>query len=148
MLGAGAVVAAGGIGTLVAAVQPRHQGATSRVEPPPTLTGALAREDALVAGLDATLHGDSALGARLLPLRDDHSAHAAALRSALAAYPTASPSPSPSAAPTAPTLTALRAAELAAARSAAEDSLALRGADAALLASISACEATHAEMLA
>jgi hypothetical protein len=148
VLGAGAVIAAGGVGALVAAVQPRHQGDAPRVEPPPVLTGALAREDALVAGLEAALHGDSALGARLHPLRDDHSAHAAALRSALAAYPTSTASPSSSTTPTAPTLAALRAAEVAAARSAADDSLALQGADAALLASIAACEATHAEVLA
>jgi hypothetical protein len=42
----------------------------------------------------------------------------------------------------------LRAAETSAATSAAADSLTLTGADAALLASISAAEAVHAELLA
>jgi hypothetical protein len=71
-----------------------------------------------------------------------------ALRSAVDAYPAPAPSVSPtperSGASSRPELLA---AEQAAARDAAAESAALRGADAALLASISAAESTHAELL-
>ena len=106
---------------------------------------ALDRELALVADLDAALRRGA--GPATLPaVRADHAAHVAALHSALAGYSAPSSTPPPSGTPT-PTLAQLRAAEVAAARAAATESAALTGADAALLASISACEATHDELL-
>jgi len=144
LLGTGLIVAAGGIGAAVAAVQPRPRPPAPPAAPR-QLSEALAREQALVANLDA------ALGARpeLRQVRDDHAAHAAALREAIARYPApASPGISTPPPPAGATTARLRASELAAAEAAARESAALTGADAALLASISASEATHAELLA
>ena len=144
LLGAGVVVAAGGIGAAVAGLQPRRDPPAPRAAPP-QLSHALAREQSLVAHLDAAL----AARPELRQVRDDHAAHAAALRRSIARYPApASPLSSSGPPPVAATTAQLRASELAAAKAAAAESAVLTGADAALLASISASEATHAELLA
>ena len=145
MLGAAAVVATGGVGAAVGVFVSEGRATSEGASPPAPLRQALERELALVADLDSALRNGAGPAAALRAVRADHAAHAAALRSTLAAYPAPSPStaiPSPT-----PTLSRLRAAELAAARAAAAESAALTGADAALLASISACEATHGELL-
>jgi hypothetical protein len=139
LLGAGVVAAAGGIGAAVAGLQRRSPPA-----PPRQLSDALAREQSLVANLDAALGGRP----ELRQVRDNHAAHAAALRQAIARYRVpASPLISASSRPLGGTTAQLRGSELAAAKAAAAESAALAGADAALLASISASEATHAELL-
>jgi hypothetical protein len=80
-------------------------------------------------------------------LRADHAAHLRALRRLLATYPSAPKTPS-SPGPAQPrTLGQLRGVEHQAAVDAAKRASALDGAAAALLASIAACEATHAELL-
>jgi hypothetical protein len=143
LLGAGVVVAAGGIGAAVAALQPRRR-PPAPPAPPRQLSEALAREQSLVAGLDAALPARP----ELRQVRDDHAAHAAALRQAIARYPAPASSPISVGPPPAAAATAqLRAAELTAAKAAAAESAALAGAEAALLASISASETTHAELL-
>jgi hypothetical protein len=143
LLGAGVVAAAGGIGAALAGLQQRRS-PPAPPAPPRQLSDALAREQSLVANLDA------ALSARpeLRHVRDDHAAHAEALRQAIARYPAlASPLISGSRPPVAATTAQLRDSELAAAKAAAAESAALVGADAALLASISASETTHAQLL-
>ena len=144
LLGAGVVVAAGGVGAALAGLRPRRRPPVPPA-PPGQLSGALAREQSLVAHLDAVLPARP----ELRQVRDDHAAHAAALRQAIARYPAPAPSDISSAGPppVAGTTTQLRAAELAAAQAAAAESATLAGVDAALLASISASEATHAELL-
>ena len=143
LLGTGLVVAAGGIGAAVAGLQPRRRPPAPPAAPR-QLSDALAREQSLVANVDAALDARP----ELRQVRDDHAAHAAALRQAITRYPAAAPPLVRAAPPPAAGTTAqLRAGELAAARAAAAESAALTGADAALLASISASEATHAELL-
>ena len=153
LLGAGVVVVAGGVGAGIAAAQPRRRRVDHRPGAPAELHAALDRELTLIAGLDAALQGTPAPGAPSTVLRAaqaDHAAHATALRSAIAAYPAPDASSTSPTAPlaAAPTVAQLRAAEIMAGRAAAGESAALTGADAALLASIAACEATHAELLA
>ena len=147
----GAVVAAGTAGAVLGTLRPVHVARTKLAPPPAALTGALAREQALVAAIDAALRQDPSLRPRIAQIRDDHAAHAAAIESAIGAYPaypsTAAASSGPSGTLAAPSATELRAAEVSAATLAAAESSALRGADAGLLASISAAESTHAALL-
>lgn len=139
------MVVAGGVGAVVGVFVSEGRPVADGPTAPQSLRQALNREVALVADLDAALRRGAGPAAALRAVRADHAAHAAALRSTLAAYP--APAPTPSTATPSPTLARLRAAELAAAHAAAAESAALTGADAALLASISACEATHGELL-
>lgn len=141
------MLAAGGVGAVVGVFVSEGRAAPARrPSAPPPLRRALDRELALVADLDAALRRGAGPAAALRAVHADHVAHAAALRSALAGFPAPTPSPTPSST-TAPTVARLRAAELAAAHAAAADSASLTGAEAALLASISACEATHEDLL-
>lgn len=133
------------------------------------LLAALAAERALIAGIDAAGSLPGTDGQILRRIRAEHVAHERALAAAVRAaggdaYPagashSASPGggPGPSGRPRTgtppagghrPGLPALGAAEAAAARAAARRAARLHGRDAALLASISASEATHAELLA
>ncbi len=150
LLAAGVVLAAGGAGAAVGLRRPIGHHDAAPKQPPPQLTGALSREQDLIAAIHLAVQHDPTLRGRLDQVEADHTAHAAALESAIAgvspAGQTASSQTSPpSAAP--PSLARLRAAELRAARLAAAESGALSGAHAALLASISAAESTHAELL-
>jgi hypothetical protein len=129
--------------------------------PPPELVAAAASESALLSAIDGALAHDPSLRSLLAGVRADHVAHQAVLRAALGAYArtagvstAANASPSASLAPTMPTPTPtqlsrnqLRALELKAAATASRHARALSGPDAAVLASISACEASHAELL-
>jgi hypothetical protein len=144
----------GGLGVLVAgaggvtAGALRHRPVEHREPPPAELVAALAGEQSLIAGIDATTGGDASVRAALRVIRADHAAHLDALQAAARAYPGASSSVSPSVPPaTALTRAALRDAEQAASTRAAAQAATLSGADAALLASIAACEATHAALL-
>ncbi|MCU1669098.1 MAG: hypothetical protein JWP40_2025 [Blastococcus sp.] len=141
-----AVLAAGGGGVAIGALQHLH---TAELPPAPAeLVAALAAERSLIASIDATTGGSPSVRAALVHVRADHAAHQDALRAALATYrPAASASASlPPAA--ALHLAELRAAEAQASTRAAARAAAITGRTAALLASISACEASHAELLA
>lgn len=151
LVAAGAVVAAGGAGTAAALAHRDPRDARVAGPSPTVLTTALAAEDSLIATIDAM-----GAPAELAHLRADHVQHRAAVFAALQqAAGTPSPSvPRPSGAPSGasshgakPTLAELGAAEQAASLAAAVAAEGLDGADAALLASISACEASHAELL-
>jgi hypothetical protein len=134
--------------------------------PPPELVAAAASESALLSAIDGALAHDPSLRSLLAGVRADHVAHQAVLRAALDAYAStpaasapaastpaastpANASPSASPAPPQPQLSRpqLRALELQAAATASRYARALSGPDAAVLASISACEASHAELL-
>jgi hypothetical protein len=133
MLGAG-----GGVG--YSFWRTRHGAA--RVAPMALRQAAVAERD-LVASLDRAIARFPDQRALLDQLRADHAAHAAALDAAVRAHTGHLPRhPAPVAA-TGHLIDTERAASAAAARRAA----ALTGADAALLASIAACEASHVELL-
>jgi hypothetical protein len=145
VLGAGGGVAADLLGT----------GSTRKPppRPPAALAAAAEAERALIADLDATTGGSAEVRAVIVQARADHADHLAAVTALLAPFrrPAGTPSPGPSAAAGTPrTLAQLRAAEQSASASAARRAAGL-GAKAAtaatLLASIAACEATHAELL-
>jgi len=119
--------------------------------PQPTawIVAAIAREQTLVDSLTTAIAANAGLDARLRPALDDHAAHLTALR-ALPGAPVPSPASaasSPAAPSPAPSITALAAAETAAAQTAAGESARQNGSAAVLLASISACESTHAQWL-
>jgi hypothetical protein len=126
-----------------------------RPAPPQVLVAAAAAERALLADLDATTGGTPAVRSVIRQVRADHAAHLGALLGLLATYPAPAgdrPSAalgSASAPPGAPrTRAALRDAERRAAAAAAARADRLTGGHAALLASIAAAEATHADLLA
>jgi hypothetical protein len=115
--------------------------------PPPALVAAIADERGLLADLDATTGGGPAVRRLIDQLRADHEAHLAALRKVLLSI-TQAPARQPAPLRGTPkTRAQLRAIEGAAAELAAQRAAALDGPTAALLASIAACEATHAELL-
>jgi hypothetical protein len=130
-----------------------------RPEPPDPLAPLLADTVALLGRYDAALATQPDLAARLRPVRQAHAAHAAELARLIGAT---TPGPSPAGAapataatgsPGAPadargTLAALRAAEVGGRRAAAAACLAAPPERAALLGSIAAARATHAEALA
>lgn len=145
-LACSAVVVAGVAGGVVVAVlQPdpvsgRPQG------PPAWLDAAVARERELLALVAATGRADPALRSPMTALQADHTAHLQALQAVAARYAASSASPAAPASPP-PGLVAVRAAETRAGEQAADAALLASGSDAALLASIAACEATHVEVL-
>jgi hypothetical protein len=143
LLGTGGLLLAGGLGVAVGVLRPPDP--QGRPEAPPWLIAAVEREQSLLAGVDSALAagGDDPT---LAALRADHAAHAETLQAALAVYPVGDSPRSTTVAGT-PTRTELRAAERTAAQAGLVSSIGLSGGDAALLASIAACEATHAELL-
>jgi hypothetical protein len=148
--GAGAAVAA--LSDLPSRAMPPPTQSHAAPAPPPQLVAALAREQALIAGLDAVVAADPTIGV-LMAIRADHRAHADAIAAAIteltATSPSAGPTPSPSTSATVatPTVGQLRAAEQSAHQQLAIACGQLRGVNAVLLASIAACEAGHAELL-
>lgn len=140
------VLGAGGSG--LAEVLRRTSRVTGRPQPPPALVAAVAAEEERIAAVDAALAAEPSLRAALQPIRANHLAHAQALRSLLprSSGPSVARSTTPPP-PPAPGRAALRSAESAASRAAAARALQLTGGAATLLASIAACEATHAELL-
>jgi hypothetical protein len=129
---------------------------------PPELVAAAASESRLLSAIDGALAHDPPLRSLLAGVRADHVAHQAVLRAALARYAStpANASPSATIAPPQPepqpqpgpqphlSRVRVRALELQAAATASRYARALSGPDSAVLASISACEASHAELLA
>jgi hypothetical protein len=111
----------------------------------PVLTEALT----LAAAYDRAVTAQPGLSARLTPLAADHRAHVTALAKAIGeAVPSATPSSSSAAATDAAALVAtLRKSEQAAQRTAAAACKTAPAARAALIGSIAACRATHAEAL-
>lgn len=121
--------------------------------PPAELTAAVGAERELIASVDAALRSSSGRRrADLLLIRSDHVAHLGALRALIAdtvypATPSSAPSPAPAPAGTVGRAR-LRAGERRASTAAAARAERLAGRPAALLASIAAAEAAHAELLA
>jgi hypothetical protein len=119
------------------------------------LVDALNTEHELIAGVDASVPGAGKAAATLRHIRSDHRAHAralaAAIREAGGAAPRADPTGATAAThsrqPPSQPVTQLAHAEAAASRRAAARAANMHGGDAALLASIAASEATHAELL-
>ncbi len=102
---------------------------------------------ALAAAYDRAAAGQPDLAGRLAPLAADHRAHATELTRVIGAD-TPSAAPSASAAPAAgQTLAELRAAEQRAQRTATTSARTVPADRAALVGSIAACRATHAEAL-
>ncbi|HET6530488.1 MAG TPA: hypothetical protein VFH03_07725 [Actinoplanes sp.] len=101
---------------------------------------------ALATAFDRAAAAQPTLTARLLPLAEDHRAHAIELARVIGTA-AASAAPSASAAPVAPTPAGLRAAEQAAARTATTAARTAPPERVGLLGSIAACRATHAEAL-
>ena len=154
LAGGVAAVVGAGAGVGVGFLQP--ESAPKPNPAPAELTDALAAERELLTLAAVALGRDPSLRADVAALRSDHTAHLRALQSAIASYDTSptpssttasSTTPTPSSAPTSPVRAQLRAAERAAATAAAARAERLTGSTAVLLASISACESTHAELL-
>lgn len=137
------VLAGAGAGIAAAFARPR------RAKPPavhPALRTALAREQRLLALSDRLATDDPSLARQL---RTDHRAHARAVEAAIREVgAVAVPSTATASRPEpVPSRAHVRSAEASAAAAAAADAARLRGRQAALLASIAACEAGHAELL-
>lgn len=154
LAGVGVLAAAAGgavIGALTASSGDSDSAKRTAPQPPGPLLSALERERALLAAVRAAT-ANAALAGVTGPLVADHSEHEATLSGLLATYPTPAASGSASESSTSPpaapmSVAALRQAEGAAAEEAAAESAATSGALAAVLASISACEASHAAWL-
>lgn len=132
-----------GVGADFLSARPRSR-PVSPPAPPAELLAAITAERALIADLDATTGGTPPVRQVIVQARADHAAHLRALRGALAGYAKHRTTPQ-SGAPR--TRAELRRAEERAAAAAGRRAAALSGAHAALLASIAACEATHAALL-
>jgi hypothetical protein len=147
VLGGAALTALAGCTSVAPAAAPRP-GPEVRL-----LEGAIQGEAALIALYDAVLAAHQDLRGRLGPLRDHHARHLAVLRRQyVPGTVTASPTPPPPA-PPAPAgesraLRALWAAERRAAAARADEVRRAAPGLAQLLASIGACEAGHAQVLA
>ncbi|MDQ2748769.1 MAG: hypothetical protein M3Y44_04470 [Actinomycetota bacterium] len=150
LLGGALVAAAAGGGVAVAALRPAAEPDKPVGRPPAELVAAVASERALIASIDATTGGSPAIRTALRQVRADHVAHQVALQAAVVAYPQPPDSSSPTSPGTAAALTVpgLRTAEQTAATQAASRAAALSGRHAALLASIAACESSHAVLFA
>jgi hypothetical protein len=153
LLVGGALACLGALGGVGAGLL-RHSADDEPPAPGPgVLLAAVHAEQVLLAHVAAATRARSAPAAVLRALRTDHAAHLAALTAAVsiatgtAGSSAAESSPATSASPPSADRGQLRAAENAAAASAARRALLLTGRDAVLLASIAASEACHAELL-
>jgi hypothetical protein len=154
LVGSGvAVVLAGGIGAVAAVVTGKTSHSGTRANPPADLLAAAEAERALIAAVDRAITNRSAPATRLTLIRSNHQAHLQALVAAAALAQPSAASTTPvtdsgsSSSATPVSAAQLAALEMDAARSAAATAAGLTGDDAALLASIAACEACHAELL-
>jgi hypothetical protein len=151
LAGAGLALIGGGAGVGAGLLVDRSPDAV-HVPDPKLLLAAVHAEQELIASIDDTLDsGPKDVPAALLQtLRADHQAHLSALLATVAVVLGAA-SPTVSAAPRRPgrllSREQFRMLEAAGAKAAAARALGLTGRDAALVASISACEASHAELL-
>jgi hypothetical protein len=143
LAGGAAVLLGGGAGVLAEVL---HESSPAPSAPAPdALASALDAERVLLATIDAMPGRHQT--ALLAQIRADHAAHLRALRRLLATYPSSRMVPSNPGSAQPRTLAQLRGVENQAAVAAAQGAVALDGAAAALLASIAACEASHAELL-
>ena len=155
-----AVLVGAAAGGLSAAIGPLGLSKPRR-PPPADLLAALDAEAHLLAVVEAASAANPDLQVLLDALRADHAEHLRVLTAAVGAYSGSpsgegstpatgaggrSPIPSRTASQTV-SRAGLRSAEQQAARAAASRARRLTGADAVVLASIAACEATHAELL-
>jgi hypothetical protein len=158
LLGSGvAVVLAAGAGTLAGLLGASSPTANSPRNPPAELLAAAAAERALISSVDQAIAARTAPASQLALIRSNHASHLVALEAALAVAtgpsaattPAGSGSPPPARPPSgaARTRKQLIAAEKRASSAAAASAAKLAGDDAALLASIAACEACHGELL-
>jgi hypothetical protein len=148
LLAGGAAVLLGGGAGAIAELLPSDTSAALPPLPPAALVAASAAERQLIADLDATTGGSAPARRVIVQARADHAAHLRALTDLLARFRTTpSTPPTPRLCGTPRTLAQLRAAEQEASAAAAQRASTLRGGYAALLASVAACEATHAELL-
>ncbi|MFN2518857.1 MAG: hypothetical protein ABR604_07420 [Jatrophihabitantaceae bacterium] len=149
LLGSVGVVLAAGGGVAVGALRPvARREPTGR--PPVELVAALHAERTLIAVIDATTGGRPRVRTALRQIRADHVSHQIVLQAAVDAYPQSPPATvtsSPGAAQ-ALDVAGLRRAEHLASVRAATLATRLTGTNATLLASIAACEASHAELFA
>jgi len=153
LIAGGTAVIAGagaGVGIEFTRHETRRRASTPPPPPPAELADALAAERDLIAVLDASIATEPQLGERLTRIRADHAAHERALAAAVrqVSGPSAAPRASGAPAPAAVGPAELAGAERGAAQAAAARAARLSGRDAVLLASIAACEASHAELLA
>ena len=164
LVGAGVVAAAAAGGVALGLATGGSDATPFVARPSRELSAAAAAERALIAMVDSALvRARAQQRAHLHAIRADHVAHLAAIEAAIAdeMYPATRPSGSGAASasrPASPTrsrrpsgppvsLATARSRERAAATAAAARALRLSGRSAALLASIAAAEATHAELL-
>jgi hypothetical protein len=147
LAGGAAVLLGGGAGA--AADLLSRSGPAPRPRAPEALLSAVAAERTLLADLDATTGGSTDARRAITAVRADHAAHLAALTDLLTGYRAEPRNSTGSLRPrgTPRTLAELRAAEQRAATSAGGWAAALSGGQAALLASIAACEAGHAVLM-
>ena len=149
----GALVVGGGAGTGIAFLRPVSKPKPTPPPRPPAhlgaaLDAAIAAEQDLLADLTATTGGAKDVRLVIAQARADHTAHLRALRGVLASLPEPAHHRRLVPPPGRPrTQAQLRTAEARAAHVAAARAGRLDGSLAALLASIAACEATHAELL-
>jgi hypothetical protein len=172
-LGGLAIVGAAGAGAVTAqalrrtvrTIAPKAVRSPAGPPPPAQLVAVQTHEQQLIAALTAAITADPQSNPLLPNLRADHLAHLQAIVAVLSPAAQSAGGPSPAASTSqsapassapanesstpasAPDLATLRAAEGRAQLLAASASAALSGADAVLLASISACEAGHVELL-
>ena len=150
LLSALAVAATAGAGSVLGVRRP-WSALAGRANPPTALVAALAAESDAIARVDATASAHPELRSLLAAIRADHTSHASALTAALRRFPSGTWSTGPG--QTGQTTgdasrSALATAETAAATDAARRATQLAGSDAVLLASIAACESSHAAVLA
>lgn len=153
LAGGSAVVLAAGAGVgadFLRDKDPTHKQSAPPPPPPADLVAAIETERELIADLDATTGGSAAVRQVIKQARVDHAAHLRALTPLLAKYRTPTPTattPSTRSRGRPRSAAQLRAAEDGASAAAARRAAGFDGGLAALLASIAACEATHAELL-
>jgi hypothetical protein len=164
LIGGGIAVlaaAGGGIALGVATTSSADEHPSTAARIPAELAAAVVAETALIADVDQALVSARPHARRALrEIRADHVAHLGALRASIAddVYPLATPTASGSASSSASSAGSastpppgpapdVRAGELRASRAAAARAARMSGRDAALLASIAASEASHAELL-
>ena len=152
LIAGGTAVVAGagaGVGVELSRHEPRPRASAPPPPPPAELVNALAAERELIATLDASIPTAPQVRERLTHIRADHAAHERALAAAVRQVSGPSTAPTASGTPAAAPIGAaeLAGAERGAAQAAAARAARLTGRNAVLLASIAACEATHAELL-
>jgi hypothetical protein len=145
-MGAATAVAAGATVGVVIGYSTHKAKPAPPPEPPQELVNAIAHEVGLIALIDSVTAPSANVAPLLAQARADHVEHERVLRGLLPYGTAPVVIPSASTAPT--TVQIVRSAEKRAAQAAAEAAAKSDGSTAVLLACISACEDSHAELLA